>query len=110
MGKLPFSCKQCGGSGEAEVSSMMGVQMTCEYCGAMVAPPHFDVRLEPPDVAIKPMVLAVVGKLLGIGLVDALKIVNDTRIIGTKVSAEIADRQRATLEKVGAKVTLIVSI
>jgi ribosomal protein L7/L12 len=107
MSKLPFACKECGGTGEAEVSAMMGVKMTCEYCGAMVAPPHYDVRLEPPDVALKPMVLGVVCKLLGISLPDALKIVNDTRMISTGVSAEVADRQRSQLEAVGAKVTIL---
>ena len=107
MGKLPFSCKDCGGTGEADVAKMMGVKMTCEYCGASVSPPKFDVRLEPPDVATKPMVTAIVGKLLGVGLADANKIVNDTRVLGTGVSAEVADRQRTTLEGVGAKVTIL---
>jgi ribosomal protein L7/L12 len=107
MGKLPFSCKACGGTGEADVKAMMGVTMTCEYCGESVKPPMYDVRLEPPDVAIKPMVMAMVQKLLGVGMADASKIVNDTRVIGTNVGAEVADRQRTTLEGVGAKVTIL---
>jgi ribosomal protein L7/L12 len=87
----------------------MGVKMTCEYCGASVSPPHFDVKLEPPDAMFKPPIMLAVAKLLGIDVKGALDVVDNTRVLGTKVPAETADRLRAAIEKIGGKVTIIPS-
>jgi hypothetical protein len=107
MPTLPFACKDCGATGEAEVAKLMGVTMTCEYCGAKVSPPHYDVQLEPPDAMFEPGVIVTVAKLLGIDTKNALDVVKNTRVLGTRVPAEVADRQRSTIEKVGGKVKIL---
>jgi hypothetical protein len=106
MPTLPFSCKDCGGTGEAELSTLMGVTMTCEYCGAKVTPPRYDVLLEPPEAMFEPAVIVTVAKLLGLDTKGALEVVKNTRVLGTAVPAEVAERQRSTIQKVGGKVTI----
>jgi hypothetical protein len=106
MSTLPFACKDCGATGEAELAKLMGVKMTCEYCGANVSPPRYDVQLEPPEALFKTGVIVILTSLLGISTPAAMEIVNGTRVVSTGVPAEVADRQRATIAKVGGKVVL----
>jgi hypothetical protein len=103
MGKLPFMCKDCGATGDAEVAKLMGVNLTCEFCGATVVPPKYDVKLEPVDAMFVPPVSIIITKLLGCSTADAMKIIQDTRVLGTGVPAETADNMR---EKVGKLATL----
>jgi hypothetical protein len=101
MGKLPFMCKSCGATGEAEVAKLMGVNLSCEFCSATVVPPKYDVKLEPVDAAFVPPVAAMVSKLLGCTLADAMKIVNESRVLGTGVPAETADNMRTKIGTLG---------
>ncbi len=104
---LPVDCSQCGATGDVDGDALRAGTAKCEFCGAKLEPPKFDIQLEAVEPWLVPGVMATVQKVTGLGIVEAKKLVDGAPCwLVRNVTAEDAEKVQAAITGVGGKTTM----